>query len=201
MKEKYCFQHFYMLANRNVLYPTLFQKVSRGWWEGTSCHLSTHPELFTSLPSLPSGTEIATTPVSTQLKKLGLGCFRLGNETQYQILWKSWFPWHSQQPWKEARRGSHHFTAYERLALIFSWAIHSPNSEVLGRKTVYTWRPELMRSSSVLQMHLTLANGTAFFSKAMKCCILCYHHLSRRCEFFSFVFNGTLTGNIITRES
>lgn len=162
---------FYMLANQNVFFFTFLQKVGRNWWDSTSCHLSTHPELFTILPSLPSDTEIAATLVSSQLKKLGFGCFRQAVKLSIS-LWKSWFPWRSHQLWKEARRGSHGFIVslmlYPKAGFAFLLgypATKQWSSWEEKRKKVYTWKPKLMRSTSVLQMHLTLANGTACLFK------------------------------------
>lgn len=109
VKEKYCFLHFTRWQIEMCSFPHCFKK-----WVGTGEVPPAVTFLHTltlHLPAFPASRHSnCSHTCELSAKEIRPWLFQIGQRSSVSISpWKSWFPWHSQQPWKEARRGPHSF--------------------------------------------------------------------------------------------
>lgn len=149
---------------------------------------------------------ILATIVSAQIQKRGLSCLRLDKEMQLAATCENsgFHDTHCMRRhlWAEARTGPCCCSGAlaPRQALLFPWPTHPLSSELLGRKKKIFWRCKL-RSATVSQIHLTSENGSACLFKDYEMLYVVKSPLKQKMRILLIYLNGTLTGNLITRES
>jgi len=140
--------------------------------------------------------------VSAQLQKPGPSCLRLHKERHLAATCENsgFHDTHCMRKWlwTEARTGpylSRFLTP--RQALLFPRM--APN--VFEKKNKKFWRCEWLRSATILQLHLTLASGSACLLKVYEMLHFVKSPLRKKMRILLIYLNGTLTGNLITRRA
>lgn len=114
-------------------------------------------------------------------------------------LWKFWFPWHSLHEKVTVNWSKNRTLSLTILNSEAGSAFPQDGSEGLGKKKF--WRCEWLRSATILQLHLTLASGSACLLKVYEMLHFVKSPLRKKMRILLIYLNGTLTGNLITRRA